>query len=343
MRVYFQNLYGNDSLKERLGKAVESSTLPHAFLITGDECSGKKTLTLEISAALNCENKNNPKFALPCCKCNTCKRIFDGNYIDIKRLKKSDNKATVGVEEVRIFRSDMYLSSTESSYKIYIIEDADKLTTNAQNALLTVLEEPPSNVVIFLLAKTSDKILTTIKSRTQCISMQLFEKNELKEYLLRDERAILLEKVSPSLLNDVIMSSGGKIGTALNLLSSKKAESTAEERRTTEQIIYAMKPGVSFTKVHSALSKLPQSKAEFSEQLEVLVTAIRDIIIVRLSEKSPLVFFSSHTDALTLASAMDTKRLIKLYDIISEAITDLGKNVTVSTIISDISAKIKLL
>ena len=174
--------------------------------------------------------------------------------------------------------------------------------------------------------------------------MQLFEKNDLiKHLVVLDERAAMLQKTAPELLDDVVMASGGKIGTALKLLSAKKAESAAEERRIIEQILYAMQAGESFTKIHSALSMLPQSKAEFSDSVETLITAIRDIILLRLSENAPLVFYSSKSEAVKLASAMETKRLISLYDIISAALADISKNVPVSTIVADVSAKIKLL
>ena len=139
MRKYFSALYGNSALKTRLGTAIDRGTLPHAFLVTGPSGSGKKTFALELAAAINCERKNDGTLPLPCRECNTCKRIIENNYTDITRLSRQSGKATIGVEEVRLFRDDMFLSPTESSFKTYIIEEADKLTANAQNALLTVL------------------------------------------------------------------------------------------------------------------------------------------------------------------------------------------------------------
>ena len=140
MRRYFTRLHGNDTVKKRLGAAILSESLNHALLIAGPDGSGKNTLATEIAAALNCEKKGDQVSPLPCGTCNTCRRIYEENYTDIKRLKRDSSKATIGVEELRLFREDMFLSATESDYKIYIIEDADKMTPNAQNALLKVLE-----------------------------------------------------------------------------------------------------------------------------------------------------------------------------------------------------------
>ena len=177
MSKYFSALYGNEAVKDRLGRAIRSGTLAHAFLVSGPDGSGKTTLAMEIAAALNCERREGAE--LPCHVCNTCRRIKDGSFIDVKWLEKPKDKMTIGVGEVRTFREDMFLSATESDYKIYIIDNADKMTPNAQNALLKVLEEPPSNVVIFMLSESDDAILTTIKSRAQYVAMERFDEDGL--------------------------------------------------------------------------------------------------------------------------------------------------------------------
>ena len=133
MSKYFSALFGNEATKARIGRAITDGTLPHAFLVSGPEGSGKATLATEIAAALNCERRGGGE--LPCHMCNSCRRIKDGSFIDVKWLEKPKDKMTIGVGEVRTFREDMFLSATESDYKVYIIDDADRMTPNAQNAL----------------------------------------------------------------------------------------------------------------------------------------------------------------------------------------------------------------
>lgn len=140
VKNYFPRLIGNEETKNRIGKAIESGRLPHAFLIGGPSGSGKSTLAIEIAAAMNCKGEGD---SLPCARCESCRRIYEGIYPDVKILSKAKDRATLGVEAIKDFREDMFLSSTESEHKIYIIDDAECMTPEAQNALLKVLEEPP--------------------------------------------------------------------------------------------------------------------------------------------------------------------------------------------------------
>ena len=154
MSRYFPNLFGNERTKERLGAAIDSNTLPHAFLISGPDGSGKRTLANEICAALNCEKKGDPSATLPCNRCNTCRRIAEGKFTDIKVLARAKEKMTVGVEEVRLFRADMFLSSTESPYKLYVIEDAERKRGRI-NAIITI-----AVIMMINIALSSTKPLT---------------------------------------------------------------------------------------------------------------------------------------------------------------------------------------
>ena len=140
MRKRFTEIFGNDNTKLRLSDAVLHRSIPHALLITGPKGSGKHTLARELAAAVLCDNKEDSDYPLPCGECRTCRRIHSGNFPDVATLGRESGKATIGVEELRTFREDMFLSSTEADAKIYIIEDADLMTPAAQNALLKVLE-----------------------------------------------------------------------------------------------------------------------------------------------------------------------------------------------------------
>ena len=342
MRDYFSGLYGNKETKARLGSSIDSDTLPHAFLVIGAEGSGKKTLALELAAALNCEGRSDTEAPLPCHRCNNCRRILDGNFTDLSWLRASEGKATIGVEEVRLFREDMHLSATESKYKIYVIDGAEKLTTNAQNALLTVLEEPPRNVIIMLLADSADKILTTIKSRTQRIAMQRFYTDEIKNYLRANAKGLKLPQHDDA-LDGILMSADGRLGKAVRLLSEKEGRENAEDRQLTERIISALYPSVPYSELYTAISELPSSRSDFIFALEALICAVRDIILLKFDGNAQLLFYTNAQDAKTLSKELSTKRLIKIYEILEGALEDASRNVSTSAITADLGAKIRLI
>ena len=110
MKKYFPKIFGNTDTKMRLSDAIIDKTLPHAILIVGPHGSGKSTLATEIAASANCLNQDSENHNLPCGICNNCKRIYSGNFPDISFLEKTSSKATIGVEELREFREDMFLS-----------------------------------------------------------------------------------------------------------------------------------------------------------------------------------------------------------------------------------------
>ena len=342
MRAAFLGLYGNEATKKRLLSAITAKTLPHAFLICGQEGSGKKTLVREIAAALNCERRGDENSPLPCHTCNTCKRIFSDSFIDVKTLKRASDKQTVGVQETRVFREDMFLSSTESEYKIYIIEQADRMTVNAQNALLKVLEEPPEGVLIFLLTESDDAILTTIKSRTQYVAMERFEEAELADYL-KKRGLISGNDEASTRLHDALMCADGRIGKALLIIGDGGMEEARSSRTLTDDIISALKQSTPYSSLFAALKALPSKRDELSAALENIILALRDLILLKFDTGAPLCFYSSREEAKALSESMNAKRLTRIYEIIKGAIEELSANVNVGALITSLGAKIKLI
>ncbi len=345
MRSFFSNIIGNENVKARFAKAVLSNTLPHALLFVGALGSGKKTLAKELAAALNCENKQSNLHPLPCHLCNTCRRIDNELFTDIHYVKREDGKMSLGVDVIEKMRNDIILSATESEFKIYIIEEAELLTPQAQNAMLTILEEPPAGVIIILLAKEADKILTTIKSRVQTIRMERFRKDEILRYLLdKSEKANTMLRADKEALDAVISSSNASLGQALLLSDDgRAAEKTKKRREITIALIDSFKQGGDFLSLYTAISSLPKKRAEFKEALEELLCAIRDLILMKHDTNAPLTFFHTHKDAKERAEKMNAKRLFAIYDIIEKALDDNSKNANMDVQTANLAAQIKLI
>ena len=341
VRAYFPRLIGNDDVKTRVGRAIENKSAPHAFLIGGASGTGKSVLALEMAAALNCLHAQDATRPLPCGVCNNCKRIYENNFPDVKYLSKPKERATLGVEAVKDFREDMFLSSTESEHKIYVIDDAELMTSEGQNALLKVLEEPPSAVTILLLARECDKILSTIKSRTQYIPMMLFSNEALAEIITeRDPLAKSIMRDDPERFSSMIVSSDGRIGQLERLLTTKLSDENEEEREDILRIISTLGAKSSYADIYLAVSLLPTKRAEMSNALERLEDALRDLIAVKNSPKVKPRFFTSNDAARRMCADIPIKRLLSVYDSVNDAHLKCNTNANIQNLIIYLSVMI---
>ena len=342
MRAYFTELVGNEYTKRRLFEAVRTNTLPHAHLIVGPKGSGRLTLARELAAAMNCDERENESVPLPCGRCNTCRRIREGIFPDVQIVTRGSGKATIGVEDIKAMREDVYLSSTEAEYKFYIVREAEAMTPQAQNALLKVFEEPPKNVHIILISTEADKILTTVKSRSQYVQTEIFDPETLKRYTVRrSERAGALARTDSEKLDAVILSAGGVIGNALAMLDDSLIAEQTAKRETVTRLISAFSKKESFGELLSACTSLPQKREELRSVLELTLTALRDMISHEYSENTQKLFFTSKQTAEKFIGSTSARRLTKIFDIITRALEDLEKNVSIPPLLTDIAVKIK--
>ena len=343
MRSYFPDLFGNDFHKNRIAHSVLEERLPHAILIDGPSGSGKMTFATEIAAALNCESKSDPTRPFPCGRCNTCRRIRERSFTDVKTLRRTDGKATIGVNQIKDFRADMYLSATESGHKVYIIDEAEKMTTEAQNALLIILEEPPKNVVIILLASGTDSILTTIKSRTQYIPMSRFTTEELSKYLSgTSSEARNLEFRDPEGYKSLLVSADGRIGKALLLLNPKTREENEATRNEILAVVKALGKKTPYTELYAAINSLPQKRAEFSASLEILIAALGDLVSAKKSDSFNPVFFTDTESAKEAVRDVPIGRLLKIYEIVIHTYRECEKNANVNLAAANMMSKIRM-
>ena len=160
-------LPGNARLKENLAAAFKQNRISHGYLICGPEGSGKHTLANLMAAAAVCRSADRP-----CCTCSDCRKVLAGLHPDVITVDDPEKK-TVSVDLVRQARADMYVRPNEAERKVYIFPRAQDMRTEAQNALLKVLEEPPAYGMFLLLSDAPEKLLPTIRSR--CVELKLQE------------------------------------------------------------------------------------------------------------------------------------------------------------------------
>ncbi|WP_044641465.1 DNA polymerase III subunit gamma/tau [Risungbinella massiliensis] len=157
----FSDLIGQEHITQTLMNALQESKFSHAYLFSGPRGTGKTSAAKLFAKAVNCEN--GPQ-AEPCNECHACKSIQAGSSLDVVEIDAASNR---GVDEIRDLRENVRYAPTDVRYKVYIIDEVHMLTTEAFNALLKTLEEPPSHVIFILATTEPHKLLPTILSRCQ--------------------------------------------------------------------------------------------------------------------------------------------------------------------------------
>lgn len=206
---------GNETTRNELKKIVQNNNVLHSYLFLGKEGIGKKEIAKEIAKEILCLTKDEE------CNCKSCIRFDSQNHPDIKII--NEESETIKINTVREMIQTVYEKPILSDKKIYIINDCDKMTKEAQNSLLKTLEEPPEYIVIILIASNSDMILNTIKSRCTKIVFDKLKEKEIKEILNNTEFNNI--KISENMYDFF----DGSIGKALQILEIKEQYENIEE------------------------------------------------------------------------------------------------------------------
>ncbi len=212
----FEALLGNRQLKDNLISSLRRGRTSHFYLISGPAGSGKHTLARLLAAALQCDDAQ-----APCGVCPACRKVLNGNHPDLITVEDPEHKK-VAVKIVREVRDDMFIRPNEGKKKIYLFPQ--ELGTEGQNALLKILEEPPSYGVYILLAENAEQVLTTVRSRS--VELKLLP---LEESVLRRELRRKFPDRSEEAVTAAIERSGGFLGQAISLLSEEAAQSAQTE------------------------------------------------------------------------------------------------------------------
>lgn len=157
----FDDIVGQEQISKTLKNSVKSEKIAHAYLFCGTRGTGKTTSAKILARAVNCEN---PKDGNPCNECPTCRGILEGSILDVYEMDAASNS---GVANIREIRDEVIYLPVDCKYKVYIIDEAHMLTTEAFNALLKTLEEPPAHVIFILATTEPQSILPTVLSRCQ--------------------------------------------------------------------------------------------------------------------------------------------------------------------------------
>ena len=203
----FDNIIGNDKIKQELSNSVKSNKYSHSYLFVGTSGIGKKLIAREFAKMILCEA--NEKY---CNKCKSCLEFDSNNNPDFQEI--TPEGLNIKIDQIRQIQAKVSEAPIISEKKVYIIDDADLMTKEAQNCLLKTLEEPPEFVTIILIGSNESNFLSTIKSRCITIKFESLNPIEISDYLKNNFPD---EDIS----NNIIEASNGSIGKVL-ILKDKK-------------------------------------------------------------------------------------------------------------------------
>lgn len=160
--MIFPKFTGSEAVKNQISCLISGARLPHAIVLEGSEASGSLILARDIAAALVCKGAGEK----PCGLCPACKKAAAASHPDIFEFVAKETPRSFPVSVVREIRKDAYVLANEADYKIYILGNASSMGSEAQNALLKTLEEPPAQVILILTVTSKTLLLDTVLSRS---------------------------------------------------------------------------------------------------------------------------------------------------------------------------------
>ena len=214
-------LKGNENVKSAVVSAINARRLPHAIMIEGEDGLGKHTLANFLASAAVCEAGG-----LPCGSCHGCHLAKIGSHPDISFVSPEDGKKNISVAQIRTLRNEAFVKAHSASHRVFIIEQANRMNDQAQNALLKILEEPPHGVIFILITPSRTMMLETIISRCAVFSLSA-PKREDSILVLKEKSNAQDEEIVKAL--EAVSNNIGRALKILNKSADDKASATALE------------------------------------------------------------------------------------------------------------------
>ena len=312
----FSDIYGYETIKEHMQSAIRLGKVSHAYIINGGLGAGKKMLAGIFAKTLQCENME--ESVNPCNKCHSCIQSDTGNQPDIIWVKH-EKPASIGVDDVREqIIADMQIKPYSSRYKIYIIDEAEKLTVAAQNALLKTIEEPPVYAIIILLTENCDSLLPTIRSRCVTLTMNPVEKDKICTYL---ENKFQLEPEQAQIAANYCQ---GNIGKAIRFASS------SDFIEMKNQVLKLLKnlDSMDIASIIDTIKEFSTHKNDINDYLDLMLLWYRDVLMFKVTKDANLLLYSDEYSAISeQATKRDYENIENIIAAIDKAKVRLKANV----------------
>ena len=274
----FNDILGHESIKQHLKAAIASGKPSHAYIFNGETGSGRKTVAEAFAAALCCQGADDA--AKPCGMCMACMQAASHNHPDIIYI--THEKSRIGVDDIRnTLIDDIAIKPFSAPFKVYIMDETERMTEQAQNALLKTLEEPPAYAVIILITTNTGAFLQTILSR--CITLQFkpLPSKLITDYLMTHEKL-------PDYFAKLCASfSGGSLGQALKFSKNSEFEQIKNE------VLDLMRSidSITIDAITDAVADLSTKKTDINTYIDLMHLWFRDILMFKATQDANRLVF----------------------------------------------------
>jgi DNA polymerase-3 subunit delta' len=314
----FSDILGHVKALSIIGAYLEKSRFSGAFIFSGPEGIGKRMVAKLIAGQLNCMGQVDP----PCGSCSSCLKIQKEEHPDLHIIQNGQSQ--IKMEDIRGILRQANFRPYEGRVKVFIIDNAHKLNSEAANSLLKVLEEPPKDVLIILVTHKPQNIIKTVLSRCKEIKFSPLSRAQLETVLIKN---YALDNVSAHFL---AYYAEGRLGLALRL---KDTPLLQEKNKIFDSFILSSKPLDHFM--------MNQTKEQLQVCLNILASWFRDIYLLKcgLPDKE-VIHLDRHTDLLKLIPRFSFKQLDEIMATLSESCLYLEKNINSKLLLHNLGAQL---
>lgn len=316
----FKDIIGHEQIIEHLQNAIEMDKVSHAYIINGPDMSGKRMLAEAFATTLQCEERKKDA----CMACHSCKQALAHNQPDIIYVSH-EKPNTIGVDDIRTqVNHDIVVKPYSSRYKIYIIDEAEKMNVQAQNALLKTIEEPPAYAILILLTTNADSFLPTILSRCIMLNIKAVKDDIIKPYLMTQYSI-------PDYQADVCTAfAQGNVGKAIQLARS---ENFKELKAAVLQLLKRI-DDIELYEMGEAVKQISEYKLEIQDYFDLMMIWYRDVLYMKATnDANKLIFKDEVYDIKKQAAKKSYQGIENIIEALEKAKVRLNANVNFDLVI----------